>query len=485
MEVKPTTQQDAIYDWFGSGSGNLVVEARAGSGKTHTIMEGVSQAPDKTVLVCAYNKRIADELNDRVVEMGRQHVEARTLHSLGLKVVRKMWPNAKVDDRRLEKIVRALLGKQYSYRVIKGVIETTLQVKEVLPFASTADAVENVIVDYGTYYAEDEIDEEQQAKLVLDVLDVCKQNNGEIDFSDMVWLPIVKGWSMPFRYKMVVVDEAQDMSPVQITFARGMVVDRLVLVGDPMQCIYSWRGADQYSLDNVGDEVGAQRLPLSMSFRCSKAVVREAQRIVPDFQWAPWAPEGAVDTVNYEDIEPVGGDFVLSRTNAPLVSTCLKLRAKGIDARIEGKESLSQVLGVVEKMIKRAGYEANAFENALRSWVAMEVAAAQADGSPRREERALDINGVITTLLRHKVQPTSLAQRLKDLHQGSGFDLVTCSTVHKAKGLEANNVYLLMETLPQYDPEGRDPTEEEHRIEYVGISRAKHSFYWASKPDGW
>ena len=99
-----SAQQQAIFDWFTSGTiqgmspddkgnTNLVVRARAGTGKTTTIIEGVNRAPESSILVCAFNKRIAEELNTRI---DNSSAEAKTFHALGYAAIRRQWPGISV-----------------------------------------------------------------------------------------------------------------------------------------------------------------------------------------------------------------------------------------------------------------------------------------------------------------------------------------------------------------------------------------------------
>src|SRR5207249_57292 len=67
---------------------NFVVRARAGTGKTTTIIEGVNRAPEQSILLCAFNKKIAEELNR---QLNNPRAEAKTLHSLGLQMIRREW----------------------------------------------------------------------------------------------------------------------------------------------------------------------------------------------------------------------------------------------------------------------------------------------------------------------------------------------------------------------------------------------------------
>jgi hypothetical protein len=81
-------QQTAIFDWFENGEGNLVVRARAGTGKTTTILEAITYAPEQTILLAAFNKKIAEELKSK---LKNPRAEAKTLHSLGFGFVLRNW----------------------------------------------------------------------------------------------------------------------------------------------------------------------------------------------------------------------------------------------------------------------------------------------------------------------------------------------------------------------------------------------------------
>ena len=74
-----------IFKAFREPAGHVLVRARAGCAKTTTSLEGVKQAPERRILVAAFNKLIADEANARLV--GQDRVKAKTLHALGMRVV--------------------------------------------------------------------------------------------------------------------------------------------------------------------------------------------------------------------------------------------------------------------------------------------------------------------------------------------------------------------------------------------------------------
>lgn len=88
MSQNWSDQQVQIFNWFKSGTGNLIVRARAGTGKTTTILEGINHAPENKILLAAFNKRIATELTEK---LGDPRAEAKTLHSLGYKFLTYAW----------------------------------------------------------------------------------------------------------------------------------------------------------------------------------------------------------------------------------------------------------------------------------------------------------------------------------------------------------------------------------------------------------
>src|SRR5229473_2803675 len=96
-----SAQQLAIFEWFRNGKGNLVIRARAGSGKTSTIIEGITYASEQSIMLCAFNKRIATELGGR---LRNPRAEAKTLHALGFGLVRNNWSGIRTDEDRGENL---------------------------------------------------------------------------------------------------------------------------------------------------------------------------------------------------------------------------------------------------------------------------------------------------------------------------------------------------------------------------------------------
>lgn len=490
-----TSEQLEIFDWFTNGKTNaLSVEARAGSSKTTVVIEGAQRAPEVSVLLCAYNKRIAEELSERLPPKDNdgppRWLEAKTLHQVGFKICRYHWPSEKFNGYRTEQIVRMqceLLQVPKAWKAVRALGETIDKLKEVSPFASTLEEIVQVGSDFNTFLDDDILDIETQAEIVRRSLFVSRDKGGGVGFADMIWLPIVNDWKPPSRYKLVVVDEAQDMSPAQILLAKKVSIGRMAFVGDSRQAIYKFRGAESQNLSILAKELKAKQLGLTISFRCAQTIVREAQRIVPDIKAAPNAPQGSVRWITQNALpdEVTPGAFILSRTNAFLIDVCWQLRQAGKQARIEGKDLLYALTDVHDVCLKKAKKD-DLYEEQISKWMRKEIAEAKAIRSFSREARAVDFSETLTFLWRRVKH--GLKDKLKELFEEVDENDIVCSTVHRAKGLERDRVFLIRDSFFQYREkfkpkegsveEDKPIDEEELNIEYVGITRAKLELIW-------
>ncbi len=494
-------QQKAIFAWFENGQGNLIVRARAGTGKTTTVMEGVSRAPDDRILLAAFNKKIATELQERLTNPAS---EAKTLHGVGFGFVRSYWSKIKVDsygDRAWAISEEACGGAPDDVR--KDVIKLSTKLKAILPMVgdgstpggteADVDAIievaDNFDISMDPEWVKDGFDMPFLAKAAISMLCIGESfRDGMIDFDDMIWLPVRNRWARP-RYDLVVIDEAQDMNRVQIDLAQMVCKEggRIAVVGDDRQAIYGFRGADSGSIDRLKEELGAEELGLTTTYRCGKNIVREAQRIVVDFDAHELKQPGEVSSIPREKMFDLvrPGDFILGRTNAPLVSACLKLLRMGVRANIEGRDVGKGLSAAIKAAGKGpARYDWARFSNALDAHIAKKVSGAAARG--KRGEatiaRLYDQHETIMALMDGLTSVDELLARIDDLFaetKGGGARVIL-SSVHKSKGLESDNVFLLEETFfsrAAKPPEWVSPTEEKN-IEYVAITRAKNRLFW-------
>jgi DNA helicase II / ATP-dependent DNA helicase PcrA len=452
--------QLAVFANVASGTGHTVLNAVAGSGKTTTIEEATNYLPPglRTLFV-AFNKSIATELARRL-----HGPEVSTLHSYGLRTITANLGRLKIDGRRVDDFCVALHGRDSkTFDLRRDLAKAVSLAKGAL---AAEEDVDTIVDAFGIESAQNGA-RAQFIKDVLTILEQCKSTkDGRIDFDDMIWLPIVLNLKQR-KFDRVFVDETQDLNPSQIELTLRACADggRILAVGDPRQAIYRFRGADANAFANVRTRLDATELPLSVSYRCCRAVIREAQKIVPHIEAAPDADEGEVRSATYKamrrDVQP--GDFVLSRTNAPLVSLCMALLAEGRPAAIQGRD-IGASLGALVKKSKAQNVES--LRTYVETWAGKECTRLAAKG--RDTQLVEDKANCILALSEGMATVAAALARIESLFSDTAdASRIVLSTTHKAKGLERDQVWLLRDTYL------RRPADEEKCLYYVAVTRAK------------
>lgn len=523
-------QQEAIFNWFETSKvddqveQHLIVRARAGTGKSTTIREGVKRAPERNILVAAFSKQIqlAMEksirlLPDGTIDTRSFNGQVKTLHAVGFNCVAQFCKGLKVDrDARISELTNKVCKARVD--VITGRISTptapdvikklvsklhTLG-REIAPHAAKFGDLTTIAIEFECE-PEDAYDHlgfglEYVETKALEAMELASQvqDGGVIDFSDMIFLPVRNGWLMK-QFDMVVVDEAQDMTTAQLEIAQGVLKDggRICIVGDDRQAIFGFRGADSESLDRLKVELDAAELGLTTTYRCGRRIVKLAQAIVPDFEAGPTNPDGEVRDMFLDPgmtalvAEAGPGDMILSRVNAPLVSIAMKTLRAGKRTQVAGKKigdglialikkfnakSVPELLGKIEAWARREKHRIEVQRDAATNGrkkafeAKIEEVLDKADMLASLTDGASSVTEV-TVRIESLFAPT--AEEYKELGTLAAFDasVITCSSVHRAKGQEADRVFILADTL-------RDYSVEEMNIQYVAITRAKKQLTW-------
>lgn len=490
--------QEALFAAVAEGSSHIVTIARAGSGKTTSILECVRRYlaayPGARVLVCAFNTVIRDELKARLG--AAPGVEVMTLHGLGFAALRRQWgkvgKEAKANERSraiVAKVTPEDLTVEDREKVRQLVAWTKQWLVEDDASILRFQRERELLIDW-TWYAEDDAPPRYGAddlcRWVRAALAASREQSAEVDFDDMVYAPAALGLRVG-SYDMVFVDEAQDMNVAQIALAkRARAKDgRIVAVGDDRQAVYQFRGADPRSIQNLVDELGKQPrgvevLRLPVTYRCGAAIADLAREWVPDLESPEGVHEGAVERVGldrlYEGWAP--GDFVISRLNAPLVTLCLRALADGIPARIQGRDITS---GLRALLTRSKTNDVTSFLRWLAAWERTESERVEARGGD--PEAVSDRAAVLRNLcagLRDLAQVRQRMERLFGKETDADEDappraMLVFTTAHRSKGLETDRVWLLRHRFL----EARKPeeTETEENLWYVAVTRAKQVLY--------
>lgn len=339
-----TPQQEAIFDNIVNGAGHTVVIARAGAGKTSTIEEAIRRLPTREkVIYLAFNTQVAAEAKRRIQ---RPNTSIMTCHGFGLNVLSRNLGYVPISKGRGVDLAKELFPNKADNQKRWALIKVVAYAKGSL--VSTADDVDNLIERHDFKVVGDR---KAFIQGVLDLLERSRETVDCVDYDDMIFLPIALGLDVP-QYDRVFIDEAQDLNKAQTLLAVAAAGGRICAIGDDRQAIYGWRGAEQDGIKRLTQKLQATVLPLSTSFRCAKRVVEQAKRYVPDIEALEDAPEGEILTkpldTCFNQVEY--GDFVISRTNAPLVKLALRLVADGCRVTILGRDVASSLIDVIFKL---------------------------------------------------------------------------------------------------------------------------------------
>ena len=491
-------QQEAIFNWFSEPDQNraLVIRARAGTGKTTTVLEGANRAPEKSIIMCAFNKSVATELQQKI---SNPNAEAKTLHSLGFNIVRRYWSNVRVvnGSERVNSHAQKVAPNAPD-EIVKQIAKLATKGKEMAPMAWRHEDLKDLAFEFDCVpdqeWEADGWDLKAVCEAAVKVMALAAEKDGMLDFADMLYVPIRNKW-VRGRYDLVIVDEAQDMNASQIILAQKSVNagGRICVVGDDRQAIYGFRGADSGSIDRLKSELKAVELGLTITYRCPKKVVALAAKYVPDYRAADAAPEGSL--IGIQEPELVGlanpGDFVLSRKNAPLASICLAILKSGKRARIQGRDIGQGLIALVKR------WKVNSmpvFLSRLANWEEKECKRTLAGSvSQERAEQKIEQIRDRADFIRAMAEGLSgvheLVARIETLFEDNGLPAVRCSSIHRAKGLEAEVVYVLQDSFNVRQWSGsQDPKLmasrglEEENLRYVAYTRAKATLVLVHKP---
>ncbi len=464
--------QAAIFAQVETTANNLSIEAVAGSGKTVTILEAMRRCPKGTsVLFLAFNKAIVNTLISKIPFTA----EAKTMNGLGhglmMRKLKGLGQTPKLNSYRLWDIARTALTEDqwedYGTSVVRLV---SLGRASAFGIINTGDPT-CFMAALGDYEVEIpgefEIQACRQASVILKKL---QDINDDWDFDDQLYLPIY--WEMKFpTYDVVFVDEAQDLSPIQHLQLERLADQgaRIIAVGDSRQAIYGFRGADGKSMANLADRFNMDLYPLSISYRCPRTVVAEAQKIVYHIQPSDTAKEG---TVTYLDEYPNLSDYpmdamILCRTNSPIFTLALEFLQEQIPCQVKSSFG-KDITKFVQKFKVKTAEE---LRTELTTWRDVEAKKAEARGWFGKANLIRDRYEALIPFcdaFEFKLQIVGALQRLLTSSVGP-----TLSTIHKAKGLEAKHVFILRpDLLPAPFAKTAAAIEQEMNLKYVAVTRS-------------
>ncbi|MDT0188499.1 ATP-dependent DNA helicase UvrD2 [Microbacterium sp. ARD31] len=527
--------------------GPVRVLAGAGTGKTraitHRIAHGVATglyAPTE-VLALSFTTRAAGEMRERLRSLGAPGVQARTFHSAALRQLRFFWP--RVHNRELPELTESKLSMLAlaARRQRLGVDQATLRdlaseiewakVSNVAPDAYPAVAASRGRAVSGL--------EPAVVARAFDSYEEVKRSQGRMDMEDVLLFAAglladneAVAAQVRRQYKWFVVDEFQDVSPLQHALLDLWLGgrDELCVVGDPAQTIYSFAGADAHYLRDFTQRFpGATSVELVRNYRSTPEVVAGANTLLAgtaskgvdlvaqrasgpaiSFREAPDEVAEA-DAVAERVAElrasgtPASRMAVLLRINAQSERFEEALAARGIPYVIRGaarffdRGEVRQAITLV-RGAARSGDASGPVPDAVLavlSQMGHSTQPPEGRGEVRNRWESLQALVDLAVDFGRERPDADLGAFVDDLDRRAGeqhapvADAVTVATIHSAKGLEWDAVFVAgmhEKMMPIAQAQTPAEVEEERRLLYVAMTRARDelavSWATAREPGG-
>ena len=515
--------------------GPVCVIAGAGTGKTRVITNRIAYAinagvtdPTK-VLALTFTAKAAGEMRARLRVLGISNAAARTFHSAALKQLLYFWPYA--FGGQFPSLLTTKSGF-ISQAITRAEVAIPAQVNALREIASEIEWAKVLEISPADYQQR-AIESSRLVKLpnsktqgenlsmiaqVYEAYESLKKQERTLDFEDVLLLTVGmleedRGVRERVRdqYRYFTVDEYQDVSPLQQRLLNLWLGNReeLCVVGDAAQTIYSFAGATSNFLLNFQNRFpNAQVFRLSRGYRSTPEIINSANRILRQanlvsdhgIELQSANEHGDKPMVNgfntsADEISYVVGEVakeiakgtdsseiaILARTNAQLDQVKSALNNLKIASQIKSGERFFDRVDVRDAM--RVIRSASVLPSEIGDWYADLVSVLRPFGDA----------DYVTAFLRlaKSIQEnggTNMRAFLREIEdraeQNNPPTLpgITLATLHAAKGLEWNHLFLIG-VSDGVLPMGND-LNEERRLFYVGVTRAKQRIQitYAGKP---
>ncbi|WFN89893.1 ATP-dependent DNA helicase UvrD2 [Arcanobacterium wilhelmae] len=517
--------------------GPLAVLAGAGTGKTRAITYRIAYGvktgayQPTNVLAVTFTNKAAGEMRSRLLDLGAGNVQTRTFHSAALSQLRYFWPQViggvvpEIREHKAPLVAMAAerLGfptDRVSVRDFASELEWS-KVSLIAPEDYALRALEARREIPGDLTGQD-------MAALISAYEVVKAERGVIDFEDTILILIGLMSSredvaaqIRRQYKHFVVDEYQDVSPMQHRLLQLWLGDRrdICVVGDVSQTIYSFTGAKADYLASFSKEFPkARTVTLNRDYRSTAQIVDLANEVIGEnhtegavFLRAMGGTGRLVEYREYADDEAEANEIagriislhqqgvdysdmaILYRTNSQSERFEAALSAAGVPATVRGTTRFFQRREVLEAMVVlrsiargeasggHSGMELPELVKGALNQMGWRKEPPAAHGAARERWDSLESLRLLGEDMWEKRQAT-IAQFVEELEERKAAsneptqEAVTLSSLHASKGLEWKVVFLagMSEGLmPISHAQGDEGVAEERRLLYVGITRAK------------
>lgn len=496
----------------------VVVMAGAGSGKTRVLTRRIayraalgSAAPEKTLAV-TFTRKAAAELTERLWSLDIDGPVAGTFHSIALRALKRRHGHRtpKIAGSK-SSIISRVAGKRANAALVREVSREIDWAKaRMIPPSRylTAAADRSTAIEQHTISA------------IYDKYEAEKERRGVIDFEDILLRVTMDLEDNPrfaaelqSLFRHIYVDEFQDVNPLQYRMLSALMTDEsdLFIVGDPAQAIFSFTGADPGYLTGLSERHSdAVAIRLTGNYRSTPEIIEVANAIPAaeaPAKLRPALPSGAVPEIHRFDNEEAEArsiarllrdqysshygwrsSAVLYRIAAQSAPIEAALRDHGVPFTVRDGffTQRPEIASVLQRL-----READAAPGITLPDLIEELAQGTAGGEDERANLSVlmamaeEYDSIAPGAMR---DPSEFAEFVRQSRESpaQSSNAVTLLTLHSSKGLEFRNVVIAGcedGLIPIYHAKKRVEVDEEQRLFYVGVTRAREklTLTWAQQ----
>jgi DNA helicase-2/ATP-dependent DNA helicase PcrA len=455
--LNPTEEQQAVFDYLQDEYGFL--------------------KPPFKVCFFAHNNSTKDNLTHRLPPKTR----VQTFHGAGMSAIMARYRYQKLDSTRSEKLISDITGKhlrdmpseeKFHWLCIKKYVHY-LKLENLTPSQESMDYIRMKYPDMSIYRIPD--DWYDRSTRLIDKASII---NGSIEFVDMLWLGL-KSVKQPI-YDLGFVDESQDISKCAYHLVTRLCKN-VVFCGDKNQAINAFAGASEEMYDNIF-KVSDAVLPLKVTLRCPPFICDMANAIrkngiIP----GPVTENGLHETIDYNSLPEKlvqsctpRNSLIISRTNAAVISCALLLHRSNIPCQIIDKDLADEVRYFFGSFHTR---DINKLKDAVDAYEARGVKSKNLMWAQMCSDKAEYARELLNSVSNWN-QLIALIEETFEKHL-DGYKL---SSIHKAKGLEAANIFILNPPI-ELPAAMAHPVakEQEINLHFVALTRSSKNLYWVVK----
>jgi superfamily I DNA/RNA helicase len=480
--VQFTEEQQAAIDLAAKGE-NFSLVAPAGSGKSATAVGIAAQLKGKRILYVVYNTQAKDDAIAKFQREGITWVDVRTTSALGWRKFayleegvgeayqERMKPRAKsVSARDVARRVN-LQEKDFGNNVILDGYQQAVLASEAIDNFANSSRTRVSDRDVRLIIAGAEQTSVNAARAYIARLAQALWNRSIMPGSDLRFtmqyaFKLLVEEQRDLGYDVVIIDEAQDSNDATMKFLEAQKGAQGIIIGDPAQTMYAWRGASDQIL-----RYDAERLFLTQSFRFGPRVAEEAMKHLPHTLTGVTIKglPSINDLVTENEME--SPDIVLSRTNAGAMEHAISyLRAGKRVALVKGTRQIIDLAFGAKALM--SGKRPNNLElSAFTDWGSFLEFTEEPGGG--------HLKALVKMINAYRIDPLiEMCQKMTDYRKPHDVAVSTC---HSVKGLEWDSVQIADDFF-EPDPFQNPLTGElevgvidkhEAMVHYVAVTRAR------------